>query len=230
VLAIGLKCLGLAAYRKDLERKSPLLCRQHRDSKFLKALAQSLLRRKPHPLQRLHCGRGNCNAKTKQRMKVDKITKILSEHEKSRRARGQRTRPQNSTDGCRFQPPSNVLNAEPWRSASGSNKPISFGIGADPGHRENRSPSTVRRPRHTDAGRPRGDRAQARPTAGQNTSSHGVPARGADRGRPQHIAAGGQATPVPAGAASRRATRSPFGFAAPALISSPRVLTPIALY
>jgi hypothetical protein len=38
---------------------------------------------------------------------------------------------------------------------------------------------------------------QARPTAGQKTSSHGVPASGADRGRLQHIVAASQAT-IPA--------------------------------
>jgi len=48
-LATGLKRLWLAAHRKDLKGKSPVLCRKHRNLKVSKALAQSLLHRKPHP-------------------------------------------------------------------------------------------------------------------------------------------------------------------------------------
>jgi hypothetical protein len=62
-LATGLKCLRLAADRKDLKGKSPVLCRKHRNLKVSKALAQSLLRRKPHPPQYCTASEGNCNAK-----------------------------------------------------------------------------------------------------------------------------------------------------------------------
>jgi hypothetical protein len=45
--AVGQQRLGLTAHRKDLEGKSAVVGREHRDAKLFKALAHALLRGSP---------------------------------------------------------------------------------------------------------------------------------------------------------------------------------------
>jgi hypothetical protein len=106
--------------------------------------------------------------------------------------------------------------------------PSSFGIGADPGHHEHRSPSTIV-PNEASGWRSTVRRSMARlvPQPGQKTSSHGVPASSAAR------IVGDQSMSRPAPScpfqrsitalASTRAALSAASRAAPALMSSPRI-------
>jgi hypothetical protein len=119
------------------------------------------------------------------------------------------------------------------RAGGRAYSPNSFGIGADPGHQEHRRPST-NVPTEASGWRSTVRRSIARlvPHPGRKTSSHGVPATSAARMVGDHS----MSRPVASrrfqrsttSSASRRAARSPFSLAAPALMSSPRVLTPIA--
>jgi hypothetical protein len=67
------------------------------------------------------------------------------------------------------------------RAGGSACNPSSFGIGADPGHREHRSPST-RVPTEANGCRSTVRKSIARlvPQPGQKTSSQGVPAISAD--------------------------------------------------
>jgi hypothetical protein len=125
---------------------------------------------------------------------------------------------------------SRLNRATRWRLAGGrAYNPSSFGIGAEPGHQENRRPRTSV-PTEASGWRSTVRRSIARlvPQPGQKTSSHGVPAISAAR------MVGDQSMSRPVAkrrfqrsmtsSASRRAARSAFSLAAPAWVSSPRVL------
>jgi hypothetical protein len=119
------------------------------------------------------------------------------------------------------------------RVGGSANNPSSFGIGAEPGHQEHRSPSTSV-PTEASGCRSTVRRSIARlvPQPGQKTSSQGVPASSAARIVGDHS----MSRPVAkrrfqrstTSSASRRAARSALSLAAPALMSSPRVRTPIS--
>ena len=100
--------------------------------------------------------------------------------------------------------------------------PSSFGMAADPGHHEQRRPSTSV-PTDANGWRSSVRRSIARlvPHPGQKTSSQGVPASSAAR------IVGDHSMSRPVG--RRRFHRSALNFAAPVLMSSPRVRTPIQL-
>jgi hypothetical protein len=111
--------------------------------------------------------------------------------------------------------------------------PSSLGMGANPGHHEHRRPST-RVPTEARGWRSRVRRSIARlvPHPGQKTSSQGVPASNAAR------IVGDQSMSRPVAnlrfqlsttaSASACAALSALNFAAPVLMSGPRVRTPIS--